>query len=569
MTARTEFRVWAPRAERIARARRRRRPRAGRRRPRRPRGACCRPRAGDDYCVRARRRRAARPVLALAAGRAARAVARRRPRRVRVDRRRLRAAGARRRRPLRAARRHVHARRARSTRRSRTCAALRRARRHRDRADAGRRVPGRARLGLRRRLPVAPRSRLRRARRASQRLVDAAHAAGLAVVLDVVYNHVGASGGAGARGLRPVLHRQLRDVLGRGDQLRRRAAATPCASGCCRAPRAGSATSTSTACASTRSTRSTTTAPTTSSRELAERVHARRPGALVIAESGLNDPKVMRPRERGGWGCDAAWADDFHHALRVAADRRARRLLRGVRRGRAAGQGVPPPARPRRQLLDASAAAASARPPTTSPPEQLRRLRPEPRPGRQPRARRPAARARRGRSPRSARCCRPFTPMLFMGEEYGEAAPFQFFTDHIDAEIAEATREGRRREFAALRRVRRRGGARPAGPRDVRALEAHARRASPRPARRSTRALLARAPRAAAAARSTRRLRRGRRAGCACAAASFELVVQLRRADACTCPSTAHRGRARHARRAASSDGDVVPARRWPERWSR
>ena len=44
----------------------------------------------------------------------------------------------------------------------------------------------------------------------------------------------------------------------------------------------------------------------------------------------------------------------------------------------------------------------------------------------------------------------PFTPMLFMGDEYGEPAPFQFFTDHIDEEIAIATREGRRREFAAF-----------------------------------------------------------------------------------------------------------------------
>src|SRR6185437_8401779 len=44
----------------------------------------------------------------------------------------------------------------------------------------------------------------------------------------------------------------------------------------------------------------------------------------------------------------------------------------------------------------------------------------------------------------------PFAPMLFMGEEYGEQAPFQFFTDHIDEEIADATREGRRREFASF-----------------------------------------------------------------------------------------------------------------------
>jgi maltooligosyltrehalose trehalohydrolase len=42
----------------------------------------------------------------------------------------------------------------------------------------------------------------------------------------------------------------------------------------------------------------------------------------------------------------------------------------------------------------------------------------------------------------------PFTPMLFMGEEWGENAPFQFFTDHIDKRIAKATREGRRKEFA-------------------------------------------------------------------------------------------------------------------------
>ena len=44
----------------------------------------------------------------------------------------------------------------------------------------------------------------------------------------------------------------------------------------------------------------------------------------------------------------------------------------------------------------------------------------------------------------------PFTPMIFQGEDYGERAPFQFFSDHIDPEIAAATREGRRREFAAF-----------------------------------------------------------------------------------------------------------------------
>ena len=43
----------------------------------------------------------------------------------------------------------------------------------------------------------------------------------------------------------------------------------------------------------------------------------------------------------------------------------------------------------------------------------------------------------------------PFTPMLFMGEEWGATTPWQFFTDHDDAELASAITRGRRREFAA------------------------------------------------------------------------------------------------------------------------
>ena len=42
------------------------------------------------------------------------------------------------------------------------------------------------------------------------------------------------------------------------------------------------------------------------------------------------------------------------------------------------------------------------------------------------------------------------TPLLFMGEEHDERAPFQFFTDHVDPLVADATREGRKREFAAF-----------------------------------------------------------------------------------------------------------------------
>ena len=95
-----------------------------------------------------------------------------------------------------------------------------------------------------------------------------------------------------------------------------------------------------------------------------------------------------------------------------------------------------------------------------------------------------------------------FTPLLFQGEEYGERAPFRFFTDHIDPFIADATREGRRREFRRFAGFERRG-ARPAGRGELRAVEALAARAGA--------ALRRPAPAAArAAARARGLLRRGR-----------------------------------------------------------
>jgi maltooligosyltrehalose trehalohydrolase len=42
----------------------------------------------------------------------------------------------------------------------------------------------------------------------------------------------------------------------------------------------------------------------------------------------------------------------------------------------------------------------------------------------------------------------PFTPMLWMGQEHGELAPFQYFVSHTDPDLVEAVRTGRRREFA-------------------------------------------------------------------------------------------------------------------------
>jgi maltooligosyltrehalose trehalohydrolase len=182
--------------------------------------------------------------------------------------------------------------------------------------------------------------------------------------------------------------------------------------------------------------------------EVARRVHEAKPRALVIAESGLNDPKVMRDPQVGGWGCDAAWADDFHHALRV--------LLTGDREGYYADFGaVADLAKAYRRPFVHDGTWSEFRerdfgaPADDVPPERFVVFNQN--------HDQVGNRAYGDRLPEQVRplaafctLLAPFTPMLFMGEEYGERAPFQFFSDHIDEEIATATREGRRREFASF-----------------------------------------------------------------------------------------------------------------------
>jgi maltooligosyltrehalose trehalohydrolase len=168
----------------------------------------------------------------------------------------------------------------------------------------------------------------------------------------------------------------------------------------------------------------------------------------VIAESGMNDPKVVRSHERGGWGCDAVWADDFHHALRT--------LLTGDREGYYAEFGeVAQLAKAYRRPHVHDGGYSSfrhkrfgARADDVPPERFLVFDQNHDQVGNRALGDRLPVEAR----PLAALCTllSPFTPMLFMGEEHGEAAPFQFFSDHIDEEIAVATREGRRREFAAF-----------------------------------------------------------------------------------------------------------------------
>ena len=282
-----------------------------------------------------------------------------------------------------------------------------------------------------------------------QRLVDGAHAVGLSVILDVVYNHVGASGAAALEAFGPYFTERHSTFWGKAmnyddqhcDPVREWVLQS--AAGWVRDFHVDGLRLDAIHAIYDQSARPILA-------ELAERVHAARPGALVIAESGLNDAQVIRPREQGGYGHDAQWADDFHHALRV--------LLTGDSEGYYAEFGaVGDLAKAFRRPFVHDGQYSQFRkrrfgaPADDRPPQQFvvfdqdhdqvgnRALG-----DRLP----PAAR------PLAAFCTllSPFTPMLFMGEEYGEPAPFQFFSDHIDEEIAVATREGRRREFAAFAR---------------------------------------------------------------------------------------------------------------------
>ena len=174
----------------------------------------------------------------------------------------------------------------------------------------------------------------------------------------------------------------------------------------------------------------------------------------VIAESDLNDPRLLRPVEHGGYAMDAQWSDDFHHAVHVA--------LTGERAGTTRASPSTATSRDRGCALAPLRLPGAVRVASPSSARRSRRRRlgrslrgvhPESRSGGQSRRRRPARRARLARALKLAAALlllAPYVPMLFMGEEYNEPSPFQYFVSHSDRDLVAAVRKGRHEEFESF-----------------------------------------------------------------------------------------------------------------------
>lgn len=169
-----------------------------------------------------------------------------------------------------------------------------------------------------------------------------------------------------------------------------------------------------------------------------------------IAESDLNDPRVITPAISFGLGFDAQWADDFHHSLHT--------LLTGEQDGYY--EGFPPKVSNLARVLTNGylytgqhssyrGRKYGLQPKTKDGAKFVISMQNHDQVGNRLMGERIAALLPPEKARLAAACTllAPFVPMLFMGEEYGETAPFQYFTSHSDADLIEAVRKGRREEF--------------------------------------------------------------------------------------------------------------------------
>ncbi|HTU44152.1 MAG TPA: malto-oligosyltrehalose trehalohydrolase [Bryobacteraceae bacterium] len=170
---------------------------------------------------------------------------------------------------------------------------------------------------------------------------------------------------------------------------------------------------------------------------------------VLIAESDLNDPRIVTSREANGYGIDAQWSDDFHHALHA--------VLTGERNGyyqdfgslaqlaKALQQGYVYDGRYSRHRERIHGRAGSR----LSGHHFLGYAQTHDQVGNRAQGERLSQLVSVGLQKIAAALVMtsPFVPMLFQGEEFGASTPFQYFTQHKDPELAKQVSEGRRGEF--------------------------------------------------------------------------------------------------------------------------
>jgi maltooligosyltrehalose trehalohydrolase len=174
--------------------------------------------------------------------------------------------------------------------------------------------------------------------------------------------------------------------------------------------------------------------------------------AWTIAESDLNDVRLLKPASVGGYGLDAQWSDDFHHALHALLTRTERGyfmdfgrvddLAKAIREG-FVYDGRRSAYRRRRHGNSSSSLPGEQFVVCIQNHDQIAngywgdRLS-------------TLVSLEAEKTAAALLMWTPNVPMLFMGQEWGERAPFLYFTSHTDAALAEAVRQGRREEYAAF-----------------------------------------------------------------------------------------------------------------------
>lgn len=176
---------------------------------------------------------------------------------------------------------------------------------------------------------------------------------------------------------------------------------------------------------------------------------------ILIAESDLNDSQIIKPREQGGYGIDAQWNEDFHHALHALMTEERERyyedfgevadLAKVLTKG-LVYDGCYSVHRKRNHGRPAD---------NTSPHQYVAYAQNHDQVGNRALGERTSQLLSSDQIKLAAALVftSPFLPMLFQGEEWGSKAPFLYFTDHEEPSLGKAVYEGRKKEFSDFERI--------------------------------------------------------------------------------------------------------------------